>query len=402
MTDEAAQHYFRYRAVNGEGKVSAGVLAAADASALVDHLQERNMRLLACRSLWFAPKSLPLRDWIFLFFNLYQGLNAGVPVLSCLRALTGDGRGRIDRIAGQAADSIEEGTSLSQALADSGGGLDETALRLLEAGEQSGSLPQILRELTDCMKREEVLRARMRGILLYPLFSLILIVAVIIILALWMVPQLQQFLLSVGRELPASALLLMALVRLPLDHSLFFGLGSVLVVALCIVPPYLSSSCRLMLAYGRLKVPYVGTLLWKVSMMRVFMVLRLLYEAGLPLLEAMRYARRAAGNAAMAASLRSVEEGMHDGQSLAGSFEQTARFPPLLVRMISHGELSGSLGDSLRQVCDFYENDLRVATEQIQALIGPAMTVVLGLLLGWAATAFIKPVYELAFSLSLS
>jgi len=389
---------FRYRAADSQGRMREARMDALDAAELEGQLARRGLTLLHCRPAVRQRRRLRRREQIELCFHLEHGLRAGLPLLDCLRCLAEEQRGRLGPMAAALAETIEEGRTLSQALA--GQSQPPVLVNLLDAGERSGELPRVLADFAEYLKWQDELASRIWQLLLYPALTLLVVAGVSLFLVSWRVPQLEHFLQSLGRELPLRTRLLLAVAAVATEHGhwLLAAAGG---TALALAGARASHGLRLRLDAWLLRLPLLGALLRKIALARVAAALRLLYGAGLSLLECLALVRHIAGNRAVERAVGAAGEKIRDGAGLAEGFREAGLFPPLALRMIRIGEHTGALEHGLRQVCYFYERDVREAAERMQTLLGPALTLFLGALIAWIALALLGPVYELVLALPL-
>jgi len=127
----------------------------------------------------------------------------------------------------------------------------------------------------------------------------------------------------------------------------------------------------------------------------------MMYAAGVTVLDGMEISERIVGNRVIAATIRRVREQIMEGKGITESFQMTGLFPPLVIRMLKIGETTGQLDVALKNVNYFYDREVKEAIEQLQAMIEPTMTVVLGLLLGSIMAAVLGPIYDVISKLKI-
>jgi type IV pilus assembly protein PilC len=127
----------------------------------------------------------------------------------------------------------------------------------------------------------------------------------------------------------------------------------------------------------------------------------MLYAAGIPVLSAMESTRKIVGNRPVEMALAAAGESINEGRSISESFRQTGLFPPLILRMLHVGETTGGLDHALRNVAYFYHRDIRESVSKAQTLIEPALTLIMGLLLGWIMLSVIGPIYDVITRIKL-
>ena len=121
----------------------------------------------------------------------------------------------------------------------------------------------------------------------------------------------------------------------------------------------------------------------------------MMYASGISILDCIANSRDLANNQVIARSLEHVTQEIESGKNLTQSFQSTGIFPPLVIRMLKVGEATGNLDAALHNVSYFYDRDVKDSIKKIQVMIEPAMTVILGLLLGWVMLSVLSPIYDL-------
>ena len=152
---------------------------------------------------------------------------------------------------------------------------------------------------------------------------------------------------------------------------------------------------RLQIDRLTLNIPLIGPILKKLILARLAGFFAMMYASGITIIDCIRTAEDISGNKAIEAAMRNVGQQIADGKSLSDSFEATALFPPLVLRMIKVGETTGALQESLENVSYFYTRDVRESIERLQTMIEPTMTVILGLIVGWVMFSVLGPIYDL-------
>jgi type IV pilus assembly protein PilC len=144
----------------------------------------------------------------------------------------------------------------------------------------------------------------------------------------------------------------------------------------------------------KLRVPMLGPILRKIILSRFASIFALMYSSGITILDAIRNAEDSAGNAVIKEGLEAVGQQIAEGKTVTAAFQEVALFPPLVVRMLRVGESTGALDTALLNVSYFYNREVKEEIGRIQVLIEPAMTVVMGLLLGWVMLSVLGPIYD--------
>jgi type IV pilus assembly protein PilC len=139
----------------------------------------------------------------------------------------------------------------------------------------------------------------------------------------------------------------------------------------------------------KLTMPWIGPILKKIILSRFASVFSLMYASGITILDSMKAAEETAGNLVVQEALKSVSQ-----QTVTQAFQEVALFPPLVVRMLRVGEATGALDTALTNVSYFYNREVREGIARVQVMIEPALTIVMGALLGWVMLSVLGPIYD--------
>ncbi|MBU3739045.1 MAG: type II secretion system F family protein, partial [Rhodoferax sp.] len=156
----------------------------------------------------------------------------------------------------------------------------------------------------------------------------------------------------------------------------------------------LSPDFRFKLHEYQLKIPYIGPILKKMILARFADTFALMYRTGIPLIDGLVYCQEVSSNLLIQRGIARARESVLTGTALSDSFAQEHLFPSLVIRMLRVGESTGALDASLTNISYFYTRDIEESVGKVQAMIEPALTVVMGLILGWIMMAVLSPIYD--------
>ncbi len=390
---------YTYKAINPDGRAVHGRIDALNIVDLELRLRRMELDLVSGQPVsqhsLFSGGRVPRREIINFCFHLEQLLEANVPLLEGLIDLRDSlEHPRFREVVASLVEAIEGGQTLSQALETQRPVFDRVFVSLIRAGEASGRLPDILRNLIDSLKWEDELAAQTKKALIYPAVVAVVVVIATFFLMIYMVPQLKQFVKSMGQQLP-------------LQTELLFFVSDLFVArwyVFLLLPLLLAGGLQLMLRSNplarvrfdgfKLRLPLLGEILRKVILSRFANTFALLYSSGIPILESIRTTQDVAGNQAIRQALERVEQLIGEGQNVTTAFQSAGLFPPLVIRMLRVGEGTGALDRALNNVSYFYNRDVRESVEKVQQLIEPMLTLLLGSLLGWIMLSVLGPVYD--------
>lgn len=390
---------FRYQAVAADGRRVRGVVGAASEAELESRLARLGLHLLRARvqrrSVWpWARARIEPRQRLDLFMQLEALLRAGVPLLEALADLRQAAAGQaVAELVAQLRDRIEAGATLSQALADHPAVFDAQIVGLVRAGEATGELPLVLQRIVASLKWRDELAAKLKKALTYPAFVAVVVAGVVAFLMVYLVPQLTQFLRTMGQALPLQTRLLIAVSETFVDYWYVLLAAPALTVSAVAAAARADEALRRRLHAAALAVPLFGPLLQKVALAQLANTLGLMYRSGVPVLAALAQCEEVTGNLVIRASIARARESIAGGMGIADAFEAGALLPPLLVRMLRVGERTGDLEGALDNVAYFFARDVDETVGRLQGLIEPVITVVLGAVLGWVMLAVLGPIY---------
>ena len=390
---------YAYKAINKLGQSRTGL---QDASNLVDlemRLKRTGLDLIngkiAKKNRLATGTTVTRRELITFFFNMEQLTNAGVPLLECLADLRDTLSNPLLReVVANLIENIEGGMSLSQAMSEHPRVFEKVFVSLIRAGEKSGKLQEVFLHLTDTLKWEDEMASQSKQVLIYPAIVLLVVTGVAFFLMIYLVPQLTGFIKNMGQTLPAhtKALLFVSSIFVQYWYAmLLFPVITFVIVKLMVT---FNMQARYRFDDLKLKLWPVGPILKKIILARFANFFAMLYASGISILECISICRDIAGNVVIAESLSQAGREIEEGKNLTQSFESANIFPPLVLRMLKVGESTGALDKALLNVGYFYDRDVKEAIAKAQAMIGPAMTVLLGIMLGWIMFSVLMPIYD--------
>ena len=391
---------YTYKAIDAEGKT---VIGRADAGNVFD-LEQRLSRMgldlvsgapTAQKSRHIGGSNVKRQDLINFCFHLEQLASAGVPIVEGLIDLRESVENlRFREVVGGLVETIEGGKSLSQALADYPEVFSKVVVSLVRSGEQTGKLSEVLKSLAETLKWEDELAAQTKKLLIYPLFVGSIVVVVTFFLMIYLVPQMVGFIRNMGQEVPLQT-------RILIHVSDFFVGYWWAVIATPFVAWYglrAAAKSNPAVAYSiddlKLRVPFIGPILRKIILSRFASSFAMMYSSGITVLDAIRSSEEIVGNRPLENALRTAGQQIAEGKGLTAAFTDVGLFPALVIRMLKIGENTGALDRALLNVSYFYNREVKEGIDKVQAMIEPAMTLVLGAILGWVMLAVLGPVYD--------
>jgi type IV pilus assembly protein PilC len=284
---------------------------------------------------------------------------------------------------------------LSQCMANHPDVLDNVFVSLIRAGEQSGQLPEIFKNLADNQKWLDELISQTRRLLILPLLTMVVVLAVLVVLLIVLVPQIASLFKTMGLALPIQTKVLIAVSGFMTQYwYVVFGLPIAAFIGAAVAINR-SSRVSYMWDYAKLRMPLVGSTYQKIIMSRFANIFALMYRSGITVLDAIKICEDVVGNKVISDGLARAGQQISAGESLTETFQNLGLFPPLVIRMLRVGESTGALDNSLMNITYFYNRDVKESVDKAQKMLGPAMTLVLGGMLAFVVWAVLGPVYDI-------
>ena len=399
---------YRYEAVNDGGKTVAGVIEAESMDHANDLLGARGLTPISMRDETAAAAG-PRWQKIALLFNavhpeelilytkqLSTMLKAGIPILRVVDILENQSENpRLKDISRQIGLDVRSGTTFSRSLRRHPDVFSELYCSMVQAGEASGALPQILQRLIYIITHEYQVKTEIRSVMQYPLIVLVSLIAAFVGLITFVIPQFAKVYAKVKVELPLPTRICLVLSKLFNEQWPALLLGLVVVV--------LAVFLILRTAPGRygwdrlkLHVPLVGPLLLKSALSRFASIFSILQASGVGILDALKILSGTIGNKAISRELEGVQVHLEQGHGVARPLMAAKYFTPMLINMVAVGEEAGNLDEMLREVSLHYDSEVEYATRRLTTAMGPVLIVAMAFLVGFFALAVYMPMWDLA------
>lgn len=404
---------FAYSAVDAQGKTHQGTVeanSAADAATAIKRLGRFPTQIAETTAAPGAPKGkgfslnfslgggsgtgkVPAKVLTVFTRQLSTLISAGLPLLRSLRTLSKQEKNQnLKKIMGILAESVEGGTTFSEALAQHPKAFNKLYVNMVKAGELGGVLEIVLTRLAEFAEKSQRIRGKVTSAMVYPIVVLTIAVLIVAFLMLFIVPKFEAIFQDMlgGRPLPTITQIIMDLSRFIQGHFIL------LIVAAVVLGVGLRLALRLpgiatAVDRYKLKLPLFGDLLTKTSVARFSRTLGTLVSSGVPILQALQITRDTAGNERVSEAIESIHDNVKEGESMVTPMEASQIFPPMVVSMVQVGEETGQLPDMLTKVADVFEEEVDTAVAGLTSLLEPVMIVVLALIVGTIVVALFLP-----------
>jgi type IV pilus assembly protein PilC len=323
-------------------------------------------------------------------------IDAGLPLVQCLDILGSqmDNAG-FKKVVFAIKSKVESGSTFADALKDHPKVFDELFVQLCAAGEVGGILDTILNRLAVYREKNEKLKRKIKGAMIYPCIVIIVAIAVTALLLLKVTPVFAKMFSDFGSSLPAPTQFVVNVSEW-LQHYILHLLGGIIVVVVAAVLTYRSKKGRRAVDKAALKIPLIGPVIRKVAVARFTRTLGTMISSGVPILDALDVTAKTAGNRTVEDGIYYVRGKISEGKNIAGPLLETKVFPPMVVQMIGVGEATGAMDTMLNKIADFYDDEVDTAVAGLTSMIEPVLMVFLGGLVGGFLIAMYLPIFSIA------
>jgi type IV pilus assembly protein PilC len=328
-------------------------------------------------------------------------IKAGISLLESLHLLKEQTRSKKEiQVINKLIEDVSNGQSLANSIKKQKGLFGNFAINLIHAGESSGTLTQNLAYLADELKKKDLLRKKIMGAMIYPIIITIATFGITGLLIIYIFPKILPIFVSLKAELPLSTRMIIYVSDIIRQHGLWILLG--LIVFMITMSILVKKISKLALIYDRmiLRIPIVGTLSLNYNLTNIFRTLGLLLKSGTSLSEALAITSDTTENAQYKKFFIQIQDGLNRGKKISEMLSSDPfLFPEMSRHMISVGERTGNLSNTLIYLAEYYENEFEEATKNLSSSIEPVLMIIMGLIVGFVAISVITPIYAITNNL---
>jgi type IV pilus assembly protein PilC len=418
---------FNYVALDARGREASGLLEAVSSSAAISQLRQsgyfptsvieeaiissdgkearRRTGAAASTTKPRAKKGVVLfqrrkvKSKVLMIFTrqLATLIDSGLPLLRSLNVLAKQERDKvlkktIDRLA----DSVQSGSTFSDALALHPKIFNDLFVNMVKAGEVGGVLELVLNRLSEFQEKAAKIKNKILSAMVYPIIVMTMAVGILCFLLVFIVPRFEVIFhdLLGDKPLPPVTRFVIGFSGFMKEHGLVL-LGAV--VAIVVIYNFIGRTRkgRLAIDIFKLRMPLFGNLNRKGAISRFARTLGTLVTSGVPILQALNITRETAGNAAIARAIARVHDSVKEGESIVQPLEASKVFPPMVVSMVDVGEETGKLPEMLLKIADVYDDEVDNAVAALTSMLEPIMIVFLAVIVGTIVLALFTPLISI-------
>ena len=406
--------FFAYKGRNARGELMQGVLEGADSSAIADQLFGTGVTPLditpttrkattpgnaagANDSLWerLTRKKVTSIDVQLFSRQIYTLLKSGVPIMRGLAGLQESATNKsFARVIQDLRESLDAGRELSTAMRRHTECFTPFYLSMVRVGEMTGRLEEVFLRLFDHLEFDRDMRDRVKTAMRYPTFVIIAMIAAMVVVNVFVIPQFEKVFQSFHAELPLMTRILITTSRFTVEYWPVM-LGAALAAFFGVRAWTRTVSGRLAWDRWKLRFPIAGKIIHKATMARFARSFALSIRSGVPIVQALSVVAQTADNAYLTMRLDQMRDGVERGESILRTATNAQVFTPIVLQMIAVGEESGSLDDLMDEIAQMYEREVDYELKTLSSQIEPILITFLGAMVLVLALGIFLPIWDL-------
>jgi type II secretory pathway component PulF len=399
---------FAYKAISQNGNMVSGVIEAETIESVQNLLSSKGYiparisregkiafaDFLVKIKARFARKAKP--EEIILFTKQFRTmLIAGIPIIRCLEILESQARNpKLKNALASMSIDIKEGFSLYEAFAKHGKIFSQLYTSMVNAGERSGNLPEVLERLTYILDHEHKVKSDIKSAMQYPKIVVVALGIAFIFLLTFVIPKFVMIFERAGIELPLPTKISLFLYEALRDY--WHVLLVLTVVGIFLLKAFAKTERgKEMKDSFILRIPIMGSLFLKAAMSRFASIFAILQASGVRVLNSMDILIGTIGNKAIANEFDKLKDRIEEGRGISNPLRSAQYFTPMVVDMIAIGEETGRLDEMLHDISIHYDDEVEYAVKRLSDAIGPILIVGLAAVVGFFALSVFLPMWDL-------
>jgi type IV pilus assembly protein PilC len=348
----------------------------------------------------FGTGKVPIKDTAVFFRQFSVMIDAGLPLVQCLEILAANQENQVfQKCLTGVRQSVEGGSTLSNAMRQYPKIFDDLTTNMVEAGEAGGILDTILQRLATYVEKAVKLKSAVKSALIYPVSVISIACLVVGCLLKFVVPIFANMFVSMGVDLPLPTKIVIGLSNF-VGRFWWLIFASFIVAFVAVKYIRKDPKGRYMFDKMLLSLPVLGNVLRKIAVARFTRTLGTLITSGVPILEGLSITARTSGNAVLEDALMKVRKAVEEGRTIVDPLKESGVFPNMVTQMIGVGEATGAMDAMLQKIADFYEDEVDAATKDMLTLLEPIMIGFLGIAVGGIVISLYMPLFSMISKLS--
>ncbi len=394
---------YSYTAVDTSGKKFTGILEATNKSQLILKLKDKGLYVTdaedkadtVAQEQAQRSKKIKLKPLAIFCRQFATLINAGITAIKSLDILF---QQTVDKnlkaCIGRVYEAVQKGEAMSEAFRKQGAAFPELFINMVMTGESAGNLDQVLIRMADHYEKENKMKNKIKGAMIYPIVLATLTVVMVIIMLVFVLPSFIGIITAGGGEIPLPTKILLGLSSF-LQRFWWLVGGIIVLIVIGWRGFKRSEGGRLWWDTKKIGMPIIGKSLKMIYAARFARTLSTLISSGIQMLLSIEITSRVIGNQLIQNKLVTVTEDIRKGTSLSSSIQKIEEFPAMIHNMISVGEESGLLDDILTKTAAFFDEESDAAISRLVGLLEPLMIILMAVIIGFIVISIALPMFTM-------
>ena len=338
--------------------------------------------------------ALSLKEKIDFTSTLEMLTSTGIPIIEALLFIEQNSdSSRIRAMSHSFRKEIIGGTTLGETLEKYREIFGRVYIGLVKAGEDSGELDKTLNRMLELLKKQDAVKGKVIGALVYPAIVVLLAIVAVLIMLIFVYPAFQEMFNNMGKELPPITQFCMDAGTFMKEYWIACLVGAALTIFI-LSTLYKQPSIRNKIDTVVLHVPILSKMLKYSNFSNFIAVLQVSYEAGIPIVDCLFLANLTMDNYLLKITIMEAATKVQQGMHLSAALKNASQVPTMMTFMIATGEQSGRLGDSLYHCVNYIDKELDATIDNFTKLIEPMLMVGIGILVAILGLALYLPLFQ--------
>jgi type II secretory pathway component PulF len=393
-----------YTVLDKQGKKISGEMVGEDINKIKKILKDKGLYVIQIST---KVSSFPLlfrqgikeTDLVVAMRELATFVSSKLPLDECLTGVTSQMKaGKLKVVFESIQKKIREGKSFSEALRDFPAVFSEMIVSMVRTGEEIGTLDKILLRISDFLEKRQTFKSKIRSIMSYPVFMLVISIAVFIFLLSFVTPTITRIFSEIDIQLPLSTMILIEISGFFKAAWIYIIMG-LIVVFFAVKKFFTTDKGAKIVDLIRFHTPFLSNLLIKREIILFSRTISTLIEGGVDIIESLKIASQVISSPSLKNEIREIIESLSKGGSLSASFRNSKYFPYLVTQLVTAGERSGTLSEMFNKIGEIYEEEVSQGSTRIINFIEPAMILFMGVVVGVIVLAVLLPIFQISQSI---
>lgn len=392
---------FRYRAVDHTGKTIKGRIKAQDMDEAKIKIKDNDLipiKVDSDFSLYSKmnrgfTKKVDLSTVSIFCTQLYSIISSGVNILRGIEILGKQNKNKLMQdIVSSIISEVQKGKSLSEAMDNNQCPLPKLLVNMVAVGEVSGNLDEILRQMAIYYEKENFMRKKLKGAMIYPVILTVVGLGMLIFFSTFVLPEITGVLLDSGQKLPVLTTIVLGSIDAVKKYGIIVVAAIILMVVLIkvLVPKekFRSAKDKILI-----KAPLINVCIQNMVTTRFLRSMYIMLNGGITLIAVLESVEKTLGNTIAEDAIRTCMEGVKRGEKLSENLAGSNFFDPLVINMIEVGEETGQLEAVLQKMTDFFDKETDSVLNRLLSSLEPIFTIIIGIFISILIVSLMLPMF---------